>query len=175
MFVISPTLREDSRGFFARAWCEKEFSSMGLPNRFPQCNISFNKKRGTIRAIHYTIKPSQESKLVRCTRGSIFDVVVDLRPQSATFLKWYSFELTAENRTQLFIPQGLGHGFQTLEDQTEVFYHMGDFYDPALSKGIRYDDSELGIRWPIAEVIISEQDLSSPTVDQSLRQLCVSL
>jgi len=162
---------EDSRGFFARAWCSKEFRELRLPDSFPQCNLSYNLQRGTIRALHYSIAPSSESKIVRCIRGAILDVLVDIRPTSPTFGKWISRELTAENREMFYIPVGFAHGFQTLEDHSEVFYQMGDFYKPELSHGIRYDDPELNIHWDQTTVVISDQDLGYPTLRDAARTL----
>ncbi len=165
-YLVQPTPIEDPRGFFARAFCTKEFESHGLPTQFPQCNISFNLKKGTLRALHYADPPSLETKIVRCTQGAIFDVIVDVRRESPTFGKWYSVELNPENRSMLFIPMGFAHGFQTLHDNTEVFYQMGDFYNSKLSRGIRYNDPTININWPIEEKVISDQDLGHPLLSE---------
>lgn len=157
-FVIDIEPREDERGFFARSWCEDEFAKHGLNSRLAQCNISFNKKRGTLRGMHYQIEPFPEAKLTRCTRGAIYDVIIDLRSHSPTFKQWVSVELNAENRRALYIPAGFAHGFQTLEDNTEVFYQMSEFYHPECARGVRWDDPAFGIIWPIQEVIISAAD-----------------
>lgn len=161
-FLIDIEPREDERGFFARSWCEDEFAKYGLNTRVVQCNISFNKKRGTLRGMHYQSEPFPEAKLARCTAGAIYDVILDLRPNSPTFKQWVSVELTAENRRALYIPEGFAHGFQTLEDNTEVFYQMGEFYHPECARGVRWDDPAFGIEWPIEEVIISNNDASYP-------------
>lgn len=157
-FLIDIEPREDERGFFARSWCEDEFAKYGLNTRVVQCNISFNKKRGTLRGMHYQSEPFPEAKLARCTAGAIYDVILDLRPNSPTFKQWVSVELTAENRRALYIPEGFAHGFQTLEDNTEVFYQMSEFYHPECARGVRWDDPAFGIEWPIEEIIISVSD-----------------
>ena len=157
-FIIEPEKLEDNRGFFARAWCEKEFTNYGLNTRLVQCNISFNHKKGTLRGMHYQIPPYEEVKLVRCTQGAIYDVIVDLRPDSSTYRQWVAVELTQENRLMLYIPGELAHGFQTLLDNTEVFYQMSEFYHPESARGIRWNDPLLGIEWPIPMPIMSEKD-----------------
>jgi dTDP-4-dehydrorhamnose 3,5-epimerase len=161
-FLIEPELRADERGFFARTWCQREFEAYGLQTRWVQCNISFNKKKGTLRGMHYQVAPYAEAKLVRCTRGAIYDVIIDLRYDSPTFKQWQAVNLTADNRQMLFIPEGFAHGFQTLEDNTEVFYQMSEFYAPDYAKGVRWDDPAFGISWPADERIISERDRSYP-------------
>jgi dTDP-4-dehydrorhamnose 3,5-epimerase len=161
-FVLELEKQEDERGFFARTYCAREFADHDLVCSFVQCNLSFNNTRGTVRGMHYQKPPHSESKLVRCIRGSIYDVIVDLRPQSATFARHFGVELSAENRFSLYIPPGFAHGFQTLENGTEVFYQMGDFYEPGSGSGLRYDDLRLGIRWPLPVTVISEKDLSWP-------------
>lgn len=158
VFSIDLQLHEDERGFFARSWCEDEFKQYGLNPRLVQCNISFNKKRGTLRGMHYQSEPFPEAKLVRCTMGAIHDVVVDLRPTSQTFMKWSAVELNVENRRALYIPEGCAHGFQTLVDDTEVLYQMSEFYHPECARGVRWDDPVFGISWPIKEIIISSKD-----------------
>lgn len=157
-FIIDVEPREDERGFFARSWCADEFRRHGLNSRLVQCNISFNNKRGTLRGIHYQAAPFPEAKLVRCTMGAIYDVIIDLRADSPTFKQWISVELTAENRRALYIPEDFAHGFQTLIDHTEVFYQMSEFYHPECARGLRWDDLAFGIEWPFAPWIISQQD-----------------
>jgi len=161
-YIIEPELLTDERGFFARSWCQKEFTERGLNPNLVQCNISFNLKKGTLRGMHYQTKPYEEAKLVRCTTGAIHDVIIDLRPESSTFKQWVAVELTAENRRMLYIPEGIAHGFQTLVDNTEVFYQMSEFYHPDLARGIRWNDPELSLEWPLKEFIISEKDTSYP-------------
>lgn len=153
---------EDERGFFARSWCREEFRERGLNPNLAQCNISFNRQKGTLRGMHYQIKPREEAKLVRCTRGAIYDVIVDLRPESPAHKKWIAVELTANNRKALYAPEGFAHGFQTLEDDTEVFYQMSEAYYPECARGVRWDDPVLGIEWPLAAVILSGKDSSYP-------------
>jgi dTDP-4-dehydrorhamnose 3,5-epimerase len=157
-FIIEIESREDERGFFARSWCEDEFKKHGLNPRLVQCNISFNKKRGTLRGMHYQVAPFAEAKVVRCTMGSIYDVIIDLRPDSPTFKQWVSVELTAENRRALYVPEDFAHGFQALSDNTEVFYQMSEFYHPECARGIRWNDPAFGIEWFSVPCIISRQD-----------------
>jgi len=154
--------REDPRGFFARSFCCDEFAAHRLPPAFVQCNISWNARRGTLRGMHFQRAPSREGKLVRCTAGAILDVVVDLRPDSPTYRRWEGVELTAANRRALYIPPGLAHGFQTLVDDTEVFYQMTDMFAPDLADGVRWNDPAFGIDWPIADPILSERDAAYP-------------
>jgi dTDP-4-dehydrorhamnose 3,5-epimerase len=159
-FLIAPEFLRDERGFFARTWCQHEFTSHGLNARLVQCNISFNRSKGTLRGMHYQAAPHAEAKLVRCTRGSIYDVIIDLRPDSPTFKQWAASELTESNRLMLYIPEGFAHGFQTLEDDTEVFYQMSEFYHPESARGIRWDDPAFFITWPIACPTVSAKDNS---------------
>ena len=159
-YVIEPELRQDERGFFARTWCQNEFAQKGLQTQWVQCNISFNKQRSTLRGLHYQTAPHEETKLVRCTMGAIYDVIVDLRLESPTFSQWLAVELTAENRLMLFIPKGFAHGFQTLTDASEVFYQMSAFYAPECARGVRWDDPAFEISWPAANPIMSERDRS---------------
>jgi dTDP-4-dehydrorhamnose 3,5-epimerase len=155
---------EDERGFFARTWCERECGERGLNVRVAQCNVSFNKKRGTLRGLHYQAAPYQEAKLVRCTRGAIHDVIVDLRPDSPSVTCHVAVVLSAENRRMLYVPEGCAHGFQTLEDNTEVFYQMSERYSPKHARGVRWDDPAFGIEWPPADRIISARDREYPDV-----------
>ena len=157
-FVIEIEPHQDERGFFARSWCADEFKKHGLNSQLVQCNISFNKKRGTLRGMHYQVAPFAEAKLVRCTRGAIYDVIIDLRPNSPTFRQWMAVELTAENRTALYVPEDFAHGFQTLMDNTEVFYQMSEFYHPECARGVRWDDPAFGIEWPSSQRIMSRRD-----------------
>jgi dTDP-4-dehydrorhamnose 3,5-epimerase len=161
-FIIEPEKHEDERGFFARTWCQREFATYRLKTRLAQCSISFSHKRGALRGMHYQAAPYEEVKLVRCTRGAIYDVVVDLRPDSPTFTRWVAVELTADNHRMLYVPEKFAHGFQTLEDNTEVFYQMSQFYAPEYARGVRWNDLAFGIQWPLAERIISERDHSYP-------------
>lgn len=161
-FLIEAERREDERGFFARTWCQREFASHGLEKNWVQCSISFNRKKGTLRGMHYQAPPYEEAKLIRCTRGAIFDVIVDLRPHSPSFKHWVGLELTADNRRMLYIPEGFAHGFQTLADETEIFYQMSQFYAPEYASGVRWDDPALHIAWPTDERTISERDRSYP-------------
>ena len=164
-FVVIPEFIRDERGFFARSYCQEEFEKHGVDANWAQCNISFNVARGTLRGLHYSTYPSRETKLVRCTAGSIFDVIVDIRPNSVTYGEWFSVELSSSNRHALFISNGFAHGFQTLADNTEVFYQMGDSYNPNTSRGIRFDDPEIGVKWPLSVVSISKKDLENPLLD----------
>jgi dTDP-4-dehydrorhamnose 3,5-epimerase len=161
-WIIEPQPHKDDRGFFARTFCAHEFSEYGLTDRFVQCNTSWNTRKGTVRGLHFQLPPSSEVKLVRCTAGALLDVIVDLRPDSPTYLQSIAVELTATNRLALYIPQMFAHGFQTLEDGTEIFYQMSEFYAPKLGRGLRYNDPKLGISWPLSVVSVSEQDLNWP-------------
>ena len=161
-FVIEPERFCDSRGFFARTFCQREFIQHGLNPRVVQCNVSFNKKKGTLRGMHHQIAPHQEVKLVRCTAGAIYDVIIDLRPNSLTFKKWLAVELTAENRKIVYIPEGFSHGFMTLTDDTEVFYQMSQFYAPESSVGIRWNDPFFGVIWPGEVAVVSDRDKNYP-------------
>lgn len=167
VFLIELSPNVDERGFFARTFCEQEFAEHGLPVRFPQCNLSRNTRAHTLRGMHYEAWPSQESKLVRCVSGAIYDVVVDLRPSSPTRLQWVAVELSAERGQALFIPPSFAHGFLTLSDATDVFYHMGDSYRAGAGRGARFDDRAFGIRWPARPAVISERDASYPDFDPS--------
>lgn len=163
-YIVEPERREDERGFFARTFCHREFAEHGIAFNFVQCNISFNTHKGTLRGMHYQVAPHAEAKLVRCTMGAIYDVIVDLRPDSPTYRQWNSTELTAGNRRMLFVPEGFAHGFQTLEDGAEVFYQMSQDYHPESARGIRWDDPAIGIRWPLAKPVLSARDLAYPFV-----------
>jgi dTDP-4-dehydrorhamnose 3,5-epimerase len=158
--VVEPEPHQDSRGLFARTFCAHEFRDHGLAGTFVQCNTSWNTHKGTVRGLHYQLAPSCEAKLVRCTAGEVWDVIVDLRPESPTYLQYVAIELSARNRRALYIPEMFAHGFQTLKDGTEVSYQMSEFYTPELARGLRYDDPKLGIRWPLPVTSISEKDES---------------
>jgi dTDP-4-dehydrorhamnose 3,5-epimerase len=162
VWLIELELREDERGYFARTYCEDEFSRHSLNVRWPQCNLTFTRRRGTIRGMHYQTAPKAETKLIRCAGGGIHDVVVDVRRPSPTFGKWEAFELTGANHRMLYVPEGFAHGFQCLTDSCEVLYQMSEFYAPDFARGIRWNDPEAGIRWPVADAILSERDKNLP-------------
>jgi dTDP-4-dehydrorhamnose 3,5-epimerase len=167
VYLLEPEKRADHRGFFARTWCAGEFGAHGLTAEFVQRNLSVNPVKGTLRGIHYQAAPYQEDKLVSCTRGAIFDVVVDLRPASPTYLCWYGAELTDGNYAMLYVPKGFGHGFQSLTDDCEVNYLVSEAYHPDAGRGVRADDPAINIRWPLEVTRISEQDLSWPLLDHT--------
>jgi dTDP-4-dehydrorhamnose 3,5-epimerase len=157
-FVVELDLLQDERGYFARTFDVAEFAEHGLDALVVQCNTSFNARRGTLRGMHFQAEPDGEAKLVRCTRGSIYDVAVDLRPDSETYRRWFGTELSAANGRMLYIPIGMAHGFQTLEDDTEVSYQMSHYYVPEQSRGVRFDDPAFGIEWPLPDPTVSERD-----------------
>lgn len=161
-WIIDVERLEDERGFFARSWCQEEFAARGLNPNLVQCNISFNRNKGTLRGMHYQVKPYEEAKLVRCTMGAVYDVIIDLRVTSPTFRQWVAAELTASNRRMLYIPEGFANGFQTLKDDTEVFYQMSAVYSPGHSAGVRWDDPAFGIDWPPGDRVISARDRAYP-------------
>jgi len=161
-FIITPDLIEDERGFFARTFCRREFEEHGLNSNLVQCNISFNKTKGTLRGMHYQAAPHGEVKLVRCTAGTIYDVIVDLRPESPTFRQWLAAELSEKNHQLLYVPEGFAHGYQTLEPQAEVFYQVSASYHRASERGVRWNDSAFGIKWPLPARVISKKDSSYP-------------
>lgn len=164
-FLIEPERFGDERGFFARSWSEREFAEQGLAPRMVECNISFNRNRNTLRGMHYQTGEHAQAKLVRCTRGAIFDVAIDLRPESETFRQWVGVELAAESCRMLYVPEGFAHGFQTLCDETEVFYQVSAPYAPHAAGGVRWDDPVFGISWPEAgHRIINERDRSYPSI-----------
>lgn len=170
LFVVEMERIVDPRGFFARSWCEREFENRGLEPSLKQCNVSYNRLAGTLRGMHFQRPPHAEVKLVRCTRGAIYDVVVDLRSGSPTLLKHFAVELNEENCTMLYIPGGFAHGFQTLRDDTEVFYQMSTFFEPASAFGLRWDDPAFDITWPAASArIISDKDRALPLYDASVK------
>jgi dTDP-4-dehydrorhamnose 3,5-epimerase len=161
-YLIDLEKNVDQRGFFARYYCEKEFGQQGLATRFVQINDSLNAKRGTLRGMHYHLPLADEAKVVRCTRGSLYDVIVDLRPKSLTYLKWFGTELTAENRSMMYVPVGFAHGFLTTSEDTEVLYLVSSYYAPELERGLRYNDPAIGIQWPFAPVVVSAKDAAHP-------------
>ncbi|MBK8047652.1 MAG: dTDP-4-dehydrorhamnose 3,5-epimerase [Anaerolineales bacterium] len=157
-FVIEPERFVDDRGFFARTWCQREFGQQGLVNEFVQTNVSYNVRAGTVRGMHYQLPPHSEVKIVRVTRGRIYDVIVDIRPGSPTFLQKTGVELDAENRLSLYVPRGFAHGFQTLADDTEVFYQMSAYYMPDFARGLRWNDPLIDVIWPLPVSVIAERD-----------------
>ncbi len=161
-FLIKPEKQGDERGFFARSFCKKEFQAHQLVDEFVQCNISYNSKKGTLRGMHFQRPPYAETKLVRCTNGSIYDVIVDLRPDSASFQQWSAHELNAVNRHMLYIPAGFAHGFLSLEDDSEVFYQMSDYYAPQATGGFIWNDPTIAIDWPAEIIVISDNDQQLP-------------
>jgi dTDP-4-dehydrorhamnose 3,5-epimerase len=166
LFEIHLDLNPDERGFFARTWCQREFKRNGLNPTLVQCSVSFNARAGTLRGLHYQAPPYPEAKLVRCTRGAIYDVVVDLRPDSPAFKDWIGTVITNTNRKMVYVPEGCAHGFLTLEDETEVFYQMSEFYHPDLARGVRWNDPAFGIEWPGEVKQMSERDRAYPDFKQ---------
>jgi dTDP-4-dehydrorhamnose 3,5-epimerase len=167
-WIIEPQRLEDERGFFARSWCADEFQRRGLNARLVQCNISYNRQRGTWRGLHFQIAPHQEEKLVRCTQGAIFDVLVDLRPSSSTYLRWSGFELTTANRKQLYVPSGVAHGFLTLADDSELLYQMSQYHEPTAARGLRWDDPAIAMELPEPVKVISLRDRNYPDFQAAL-------
>ncbi|NBJ15351.1 MAG: dTDP-4-dehydrorhamnose 3,5-epimerase [Dehalobacter sp. 4CP] len=161
-FLIEIDPLHDERGFFARTWCSQEFSERGLNPNLAQCSISYNYSKGTLRGMHFQTHPYEEAKLVRCTKGRIFDVIVDLRSSSSTYKQWLGVEISVENRNMLYVPEGFAHGFQTLEDETEVFYQITQYYHPDHASGFKYDDTSFNIQWPLPISSISVRDSSYP-------------
>jgi dTDP-4-dehydrorhamnose 3,5-epimerase len=158
VFIIEPERFEDERGWLARTWSQREFAERGLNPKLVECNLSFNLRKGTLRGMHYQSEPFAQGKLVRCTAGAIYDVAVDLRPDSATFNKWEAVELTAKNRRMFYIPEGCAHGFQTLEAAAEVLYQMSEVYAPEHARGVRWNDPAFGIRWPLPDPFMLDRD-----------------
>ncbi len=161
-FVIEPELIADERGFFARTFCRKEFSAHGLNPDLAQCSVSFNNKKGTLRGMHYQQKPHEETKVVRCTMGAIYDVIIDLRPVSPTFKQWVGVELSAEDRKEIYVPGGFAHGFLTLSDESEVFYQISELFQSECTTGVRWDDPAFSIDWPGEIHVMSERDKTFP-------------
>ena len=170
VIIIEPEISEDERGSFYRIWDKKIFQENGLNDNLVQISISFNKKKGTLRGMHFQKKPFEEAKIVRCTKGKIFDVVIDLRPESKTFMNWASFELDSNESKILYIPEGFAHGFQTLEDNTELVYQISNWYSPEHASGLRWDDNKFQINWPIQNPIISKKDLTFDSAEKYLKE-----
>ncbi len=162
LFLVELEPRGDERGFLARTYCDREFAAVGLNTRWPQCNLTLTRQRGAVRGMHFQAEPQPEIKLIRCAAGAIFDCLVDVRPDSPTFGRWEGFELTARNDRQLYVPGGFAHGFQCLTEDCEVFYQMSAEYVPALARGLRHDDPEVGVRWPLPVEQVSERDATLP-------------
>jgi len=165
-FVIEPEPLEDTRGLFARTWYRREFEARGLETRIAQCSTSFNKRKGTLRGMHYQRPPFAETKIVRCTRGSMYDVIIDLRSDSSTFTRHFALVLTVENRKMMYVPKGFAHGFQTLEDDTEVFYQISEFHHPESERGVRWDDPGCAIAWPLSPATVSPRDAALPPLGE---------
>jgi dTDP-4-dehydrorhamnose 3,5-epimerase len=167
-FIVELEQLHDERGYFARAWSETEFREHGLAGRAVQGNVAYNRRRGTLRGMHYQVAPHEEAKLIRCTRGSLYDVIVDLRPTSPTYLRWTGIELRAADGRMFYVPEGFAHGYQTLEDDTEVFYLVSEAYAPEAERGVRWDDPAFAIDWPPADPrIVSEKDREWPAFSPS--------
>lgn len=162
VLLVRPEVLADERGFFARSFCAREFTARGLNGSVAQCSLSFNRKKGTLRGMHFQRPPCPEARLVRCTRGAIYDVVLDIRAGSPTFRRWIAAKLDDRNRCAIYVPEGFAHGFQTLVGDTEVVYQMSEFYDPDAAAGVRWDDPAFAIRWPAADRTISARDLGYP-------------
>lgn len=165
-FVVDLEKREDERGFFARSYCAKEFEDHGIPSQMVQANLSFSARRGTLRGMHYQVPPASEPKFIRCIRGAVWDIIIDLRPESPTYLAHFAVELSAANRRALYIPKMFAHGNQALTDDVELFYLVGAFYTPGCERGLRHDDPALGLDWPLPVTSISEKDQSWPLLQQ---------
>lgn len=161
-YIIEPEPKTDHRGFFGRLWCEEELRERGLETRIVQSNVGFSHRKGTLRGLHYQQAPHEEVKIVRCTRGSVYDVIVDLRPESATFGRWFGTQLSEHNRRMIYVPEGFAQGYLTLQDDSEIYYHTSQRFAPQAATGVRYDDPQFGIDWPEAVTVISEQDLNWP-------------
>jgi dTDP-4-dehydrorhamnose 3,5-epimerase len=165
-FIIDPVLRKDERGHFSRAWCLKEFAEQGIDFIPVQANTGYSLHKGTLRGMHYQVAPAPEAKLVRCTKGSLYDVIVDLRPNSATRHKWFGIKLCADQYRLLYIPVGCAHGYQTLEDDTDLYYMTSQYFTPSAARGVRYNDPVLNIQWPLVPTVMSEQDRNWPMIDE---------
>jgi dTDP-4-dehydrorhamnose 3,5-epimerase len=164
-YLLEPELLSDDRGFFARSFCKEEFQKCGLETDIVQCNISYNKKKGTLRGMHYQVPPFEEAKIVSCTKGSIYDVAIDLRRNSSTYCKWVATELSEQNFKMIYIPKGCAHGFQTLKGDTTVYYQMTEFFHPECARGVKWDDPRFKIEWPLTSpIIISKNDQNYPII-----------
>jgi dTDP-4-dehydrorhamnose 3,5-epimerase len=173
-FLIEVERREDERGFFARGYCQREMNAHGLTGRMVQVNTAVTYRRGTVRGLHYQVAPAAETKLVRCLRGGIYDLVVDIRPESPTYLEHLGVELTAENRLQLLVSEGFAHGYQTLTDDVEILYLVSEFYSASDERGIRPDDPHLGIEWPLPMALLSEKDRSWPPIESARMEVKIA-
>ena len=167
-FIVEIKQLEDERGFFGRSWCKHEMEEHGLNGNIAQANTSFSKKKGTMRGIHFQRHPNEETKIIRCTKGAIYDVIVDLRKDSPTFMQWIGVELTEDNYKMVYVPENFGHGFLTLKDNSEVYYLVTNFYTPSAEGGIRYNDPALNINWPVPVTVVSEKDRSHPDLKLQL-------
>jgi dTDP-4-dehydrorhamnose 3,5-epimerase len=165
-WVIDPSPHEDNRGRFMRAWCIRVFGEQGIEFLPVQANLGFSERKGTVRGMHYQEAPALEAKLIRCTRGALFDVVLDLRPESSSFKEWYGTVLSADNGRMLYVPERCAHGYQTLENATEMYYMASEFYVPESARGVRFDDPVFNIQWPLAATAVSEQDLQWPLLER---------
>ena len=165
-YIIELERREDERGFFARAFCQNEFAQHGLKPVIAQANLASNRRKGTLRGMHFQYPPAAETKLVRCTRGAILDIIVDLRPESRTYLRHIAVELSADNQRALYVPERFAHGYQALEDNTDTSYQVGEFYTPSAEGGLRYDDPRLGLSWPLPVTVMSDKDRVYKSLDE---------
>ena len=169
-YMNEPERHVDERGFFARIWCAKELEERGLKSRLLQSNVGFNYRKGTLRGLHFQKSPAAEVKIVRCTRGAVFDVIVDLRPDSASYREWFAVELSFEKRNMIYVPEGFAQGYMTLEDDSEIYYHTSEYFAPDAVCGVRYDDPAFGIKWPLAATVVSTQDRHWPLLEG--REVC---
>jgi dTDP-4-dehydrorhamnose 3,5-epimerase len=165
-YVIEPEKINDDRGYFARIWCDRELKQHGLKSDMAQSNVGFSHQKGTLRGLHFQKVPYAEVKIIRCTRGAIFDVIIDLRPESPTYKRWFGVELSDENSLVIYVPEGFAHGYMTLTDNTEMNYHTSEFYRAEAAFGVRYDDPAFDIRWPLAATVVSEQDRKWPLIER---------
>jgi len=168
-YIIDLTPFGDSRGWFARTYCKKEFEQIGHTKEWVQLNHSYTVQKGALRGMHYQLPPFSEVKMVRCIAGAVYDVIIDLREDSATFLQWFGIELSAKNKKMVYIPEGFAHGFQTLEDHSELIYHHSEFYTPAAERGVRFNDRRINLRWPAEPTEISERDKQHPLLDDNFK------
>ncbi len=165
-YVIEPERINDHRGFFARFWCKEELQQHGLKSELVQSNVGFSYRKGTLRGLHFQKSPHAEVKVVRCTSGAIFDVIVDLRPESPSYQRWFGLELSEENRKMIYVPEGFAQGYITLADNTEMYYHTSEFYNAEAAFGVRFDDPAFGIQWPLVPAVVSEQDRNWPLIER---------
>jgi len=168
-YIIDLTPFGDSRGWFARTYCKKEFEQIGHTKEWVQLNHSYTVQKGALRGMHYQLPPFSEIKMVRCIAGAVYDVIIDLREDSVTFLQWFGIELSAKNKKMVYIPEGFAHGFQTLEDHSELIYHHSEFYTPAAERGVRFNDRRINLRWPAEPTEISERDKQHPLIDDNFK------